>query len=395
MFQCRKCKAVSDKKAGQCKQCGRWNSIVHRSDIVKRIAKISDINLDIEYMQTGIEELDNCLDGGIVNGSVYMISGQPGTGKSTVLAQIASVYANQDEEVYYFAGEEPEGAIINRIRRLGLSEEIYISTENDIENILKAVCIDRPKAFIIDSYQSLSIEEGSIKTHFQALHTICHEIDITAFIVCQVNKDGDMAGPKAIEHAVDCVCMFDGDRNSEIRLLTSIKNRNGRTPRTGMFKMTAEGLISHNQYTFFSDGQDKPGKAIGLVNLGNKIIACEIQCIATPCKGPRGTIKVTGYDKAHVEKVLLAGGYKQWDCFFNIVGGFEINDTAIDAGILAAFLSAKNNIPNGKKCFSGEIGLLGEVYKASQEDMRKELAQKLELIYENPKSISTLEAIYK
>ena len=380
-FICTNCKARFEKYATKCQECGKWNCLDSLSQSLlnnkgePRLLK--DILTDsIPKIKTCITEFDYALDGGINPGFVYLLSGEPGIGKSTLLLLVAEKLS-ENKKVVYISAEEPESQIKKRAERLGLdtnNPNIFILSESQLSKAENHILNINPAFVIVDSIQAIYENDtiGNIVFQKEAMsrfYRLGHSLGISFFIICHVTKDGDIAGPKALEHFSDCVCSFDNDRNTDIRCLRVIKNRDGKTPCMGTFRMTQCGLVSESNPIEAYDKLEC-GSVIGVAIEDGKIIPCIIQAISIPSDNRK--VNVSGFKTNRVNQILAILTNKQMidpkrEYYINALGGISISDTQSDLAIAAAIISNKNKIELPKKAFIGELDLMGKVIRKESE----------------------------
>lgn len=387
---------------GQCSYCGSWNTIVeHRISGLKepaadtrrrtgtegRPVKLGSVGTsEYERMSSGIGELDRVLGGGIVLGSLVLISGEPGIGKSTVIAQAANNVAQRYGTVMYVSGEESEEQVKLRADRVctsggrdpssSISESLYIYPETSIENILAACEEMKPCFLIIDSIQTMySIEADSVAgsvTQIRACSNLLIRFaktnNVPVFIVAHVTKSGELAGPKTIEHMVDCVLSFTGERDRDLRILRSYKNRFGTTDEIGAFRMTSGGLIEVADLSgslIESDAKEE-GSVISAVYEGSRPVFFEIQALVTPANVGFARRTAVGINYNRINMILAVLEKKaginllNHDVYVNVVGGMNTGSTATDlAAALAIYSSYSGKTPSRRIVAAGEVGLTG------------------------------------
>ena len=407
-FVCQKCGYTSPKWLGKCPECGSWGSFVEE---VRELSKnprsawidhkggkplpITEIgSLKEEREKTGIGEFDRVLGGGIVKGSVSLISGEPGIGKSTFLLQVASLLSERGKVLYVTAEESPE-QIAMRARRLGaLKDSLLILSENNLEKVSKYIDEINPKLVVYDSIQTLFLPyiesaAGSVSQVRECtafITNISKRRGISSFIVGHVTKEGTIAGPKVLEHIVDAVFQFEGDRGYNFRVFRSLKNRFGSTGELAVFEMTERGLKEvPNPSEFFLSERPlgKSGSAIFAGIEGSRPILLEVQALVTravfttPQRRARGiNVNRLSIIVATIEKEL---GFplRNFDIFVNVVGGVKVDEPAVDLPIAAAVISSYLDRPIRENlALFGEIGLTGEVRRVKLEELREKEAQK-------------------
>lgn len=408
VFICNSCLYESIKWAGRCPQCGEWNTFEERlisnesKSTVKSLVNgdftvnsLTDIPLNSEHrFITNINELDRVLGGGIVKGSVILLSGDPGIGKSTILMQIAN--ALKKLKILYVSGEESAVQIKLRANRLGVqNENLLIMANSDVEQICEYIKSSNPDIVMIDSIQTMNISElsassGSIvqvRESTKMFLDVGKALDIPIFIVGHVNKGGDIAGPKILEHIVDTVLYFEGEKNHSYRILRSIKNRFGSTNEIGVFEMSESGLIEvENPSAMLLSGRinNVSGDCITCVIEGTRPILAEVQGLvsSTGFGNPRRTS--TGFDYNRLNLLLAVLEKRQGlyfsnlDAYVNIVGGLHLEEPAADLAVAVALVSSLRDTPIDENtiCF-GEIGLSGEIRAVSRVDSRIKEAERL------------------
>ena len=405
-FSCNNCGAKYPKWMGQCIQCGEWNTI--EEEIIKskkipeqkilennsKVQEIKDISTQKnERIKIYDNELNRVLGGGLVPGSLILISGEPGIGKSTLILQI-SISINK--KVLYVSGEESQHQIKIRADRISNDQtECYILTETNLELILKSIENILPEIIVIDSIQTIQTDnidnsQGStpqIKECTSTLIKVAKQTGIPIIIIGHITKDGNIAGPKVLEHMVDVVLNFEGDKNHQYRILRSKKNRFGSTSEIGIYEMFDKGLqIVKNPSELFTSNRDEAlsGNSIGVTIDGNRSIMVEIQALVssavygTPQRISNGfNSKRLNMLLAILEKKL---GFKIGikDVFINITGGIKIEDPALDLAVVSSILSSNTNLSiDSKVCFCAEIGLSGELRNVSNINLRISEAERL------------------
>lgn len=392
-FICANCKYRTERYSTQCPECRKWNCLESlKSSLLSgkgepKLLKDIETNL-IPKIKTNIIEFDYALDGGINPGFVYLLSGEPGIGKSTLLLLVAEKLS--EGKVIYVSAEEPESQIKQRAQRLGLdinNPNIYILPESQLSKIENHILNINPICVIIDSIQAIH-EDGLIgniafqKEAISKFFKLAHTLNICFFVICHVTKDGDLAGPKSLEHFADCVGSFDNDRNTDIRCLRIIKNRDGKTPCMGTFRMTECGLISESNPIEAYDKLES-GSSISIIIEDGKIIPCIIQAISIPSENRK--VNVSGFKSNRVNQILAILTNKgmiepKKEYYINVLGGINISDTQSDLAIAAAIISNKNKSSLPRKAFMGELDLMGKIIKKDKESLNDTLNRfKLEL----------------
>lgn len=401
VFYCTSCGNESPKWQGRCSACGAWNTMEEHIATpsgrakaapvgVSRVPqKLCDVTSDREIrFSTGMDELDRVLGGGAVAGSLVLVGGAPGIGKSTLLLQICNSLCTE-RKVLYISGEESERQIKLRAQRLGVNpDSLYILSETRLSDILAAVETLEPDILIADSIQTMYQEDvesspGSItqvKACTMAMLELSKSRGITVFVVGHINKDGAIAGPKVLEHIVDCVLYFEGDPNSSYRLLRGAKNRFGSTNEIGVFEMADSGLIEvPNPSLMLLEGRpkDAPGTCVACVMEGTRPVLAEVQALVskTSFNVPRRTSDGFDFNRA---ALLLAvaekrGGMKlsTFDAYINIIGGLNLDEPGADLPVLLAVASSYRDQPIANDLVAiGEVGLTGEIRSVSNLSQR-------------------------
>jgi DNA repair protein RadA/Sms len=405
-FVCQHCGYSSSKWLGRCTECGEWNSLVEETVQERKPAgavsspdkprSIGDVELDhAPRMPTGIGELDRVLGGGMVSGSLVLLGGDPGIGKSTLLLQALDGLARGGRRVLYVSGEESVQQTALRATRLGVkSRDLHVLAETQLERILEEAAAMKPAVLAIDSVQTMhsaSLESipgslGQVREVAGRLLTFAKTRGVPVVLVGHVTKDGSLAGPKTLEHVVDCVLYFEGERTHNYRVLRSTKNRFGSTNEIGVFEMRAEGLgeVANPSALFLAERPlGAPGSVVVASVEGSRPILVEIQALVAHATGlPRRT--ALGIDPNRVSLLLAvierrAGiDVLDQDVFVNVAGGVRLSEPASDLGLLAAVASSARGKPVDPHtiCF-GEVGLAGEVRAVSAVELRLGEARKL------------------
>jgi DNA repair protein RadA/Sms len=417
-FACSSCGSFSSKWMGQCPDCLEWGTIsqeVISSSVVRvsrgAVQNIQSLEDDVELTmrtKTPIEELNRVLGGGLVCGSVILIGGDPGIGKSTLLLQLSSSLSQNNMGCLYITGEESANQIKLRGKRLGIKEsKTGLLSATNIEDIIST--IDRYKKdldlVVIDSIQTVATGDiasasgtvSQIRACANMLINYAKQNNITLLIACHVNKDGNLAGPKVLEHMVDTVLYFEGDNNNHFRILRSIKNRFGGVNEIGVFEMTSKGLveISNPSQLFLMDRENNvSGSAVFAGIEGSRPLLVEIQALIAPTNMATPRRSVVGWDNNRLSMIIAVLSVRfglnltTHEVYLSVAGGLRITEPAADLAVAAALISAASNTPLPQKSiFFGEVGLSGEVRKVSQTEARIKEASKLgfEEIYCNTK----------
>ncbi len=417
IFMCTNCGNEFLTWSGKCSVCGEWNSLKEvqspKSKVQNRNAKLperpqslKEISLETaKKTATGIGEFDRVLGGGLVGGSLLLFAGEPGIGKSTLLAQISGKIQN----TLYISAEESMGQVKSRLDRLGVTNQtLKLVAETDLDNIIETISSERPELVIIDSIQTIaSIDFPStagsliqVKECALRIQQVIKELGVTAILVGHVTKGGDVAGPRTLEHLVDVVLYLEGERYHDGRILRGIKNRFGATDESGIFQITDKGLreVKNPSELFLSEHQDSaPGNAIAVTLEGTRPILVEVQAltVATNFGYPKRT--ASGYDLNRLNIIIAILtkraniNLSNHDVYLNITGGLKVSEPALDLAIALAITSSYKNKPLPKKsCFFGELGLAGEIRKVMKEDRRLKEAKNLGYVTFVSKNISEL-----
>ena len=403
LFYCTECGNETPKWAGRCNVCGAWNSIVEQPEEKKPAGKgrllanmrtvkaesITDLSSDEEIrFSTGMGELDRVLGGGAVKGSLVLVGGAPGIGKSTLMLQICKKLGQQFR-VLYISGEESVHQLKLRAKRLQVeSENLYVLSETNLGDVLECVNQEQPEVLIVDSIQTLYNEElnspagsvGQVKDCTMKLMQLAKEGSITVFVIGHVNKDGFIAGPKVLEHMVDCVLYFEGEQHMTYRILRAAKNRFGATNEIGVFEMLDCGLREvENPSEMLLSGrpEDAPGSCVTCVMEGARPVLAEVQALVAPTNAnyPRRTCNGLDSNRASMLLAVLEKRGRlrmsQCDAFFNIIGGLTLDEPAADLATLVAIASSYLDKPVPAKLAAiGEVGLSGEVRSVSHAPQR-------------------------
>lgn len=408
VYFCQNCGYEAGKWLGQCPACKEWNTFVEEKVMVSKsagvreyrersVVPLSQVKTEAEErICTQMEELDRVLGGGIVPGSLILVGGDPGIGKSTLLLQVCQNLTREKRQVLYISGEESLRQIKLRAQRMGeFTDNLLLLCETNLELIKGVIEREKPEVVVIDSIQTMYSEEvgsapGSVSQVREAtnmLMQLAKGLNITIFIVGHVTKEGTVAGPRVLEHMVDTVLYFEGDRHASYRILRGVKNRFGSTNEIGVFEMRQNGLTEvKNPSEFMLNGrlEDSSGSVVACSMEGTRPILLEIQALV--CESnfgmPRRTAAGTDYNRVNLLMAVLEKriGYRlsNYDAYVNIAGGIKINEPALDLGIVMAIVSSYKNRPveEGTIIF-GEVGLNGEVRAVSMPEQRVSEAKKL------------------
>ena len=409
VFFCSSCGNESPKWLGKCPACGEWNTYVEekvsvksgkeallpQSTLTSAPIKLSEITQGEEEripMPSG--ELNRVLGGGLVPGSIILIGGEPGIGKSTLVLQ--NMLRIRSRKVLYVSGEESAKQLKMRADRLGADGgECYILCETSLQKIFQQINACKPGILVVDSMQTIASAElessagsvGQVRECAASLLKYAKESGVPVILIGHINKEGTIAGPKVLEHIVDAVVQFEGDRHYMYRLLRSIKNRFGSTSELGIYEMTQVGLrevANPSELLLSENGEELSGVAIGVTIEGARPFVIEAHALVSTAAYGTAQRSVTGFDSKRMNMLLAVlekrVGFKlaQKDVFLNIAGGLKVNDPALDLAIICAILSSNVDmvIPKGV-CFSGEIGLSGEIRPITRIEQRIGEADKL------------------
>ncbi|MFG6425226.1 DNA repair protein RadA [Lepagella muris] len=409
VFFCQSCGYESPKWLGRCPGCGEWNSFAEEkitvskktdlklgSSKIQRPVKLSEIEtLDEPRIIMPSSELNRVLGGGLVAGSLTLIGGEPGIGKSTLLLQ--NILSIRNKRILYVSGEESATQLKLRADRLGkVSDNTYILCETRLDNIFTQIENVVPEIVVVDSIQTIAsdqIESASgsvsqVRECAAALLRYAKESGVPVILVGHINKDGAIAGPKVLEHIVDTVLQFEGDRQYLYRILRSIKNRFGSTSEIGIYEMVQKGLreVKNPSEMLLSENREEEmsGIAIGVTIEGVRPFMVEVQALVSTAAYGTPQRSVTGYDQRRLNMILAVlekrARFKlgQKDVFLNMAGGLKVVDPAIDMAVVAAIMSSNFDISVSRKtCFIGEVGLSGEIRTVTRIDQRVAEVEKL------------------
>ena len=393
IYSCTECGAQATKWLGRCPDCNAWNSYGQENapGAIATTApmKIAEVGADrAPRMTTNIESLDRVLGGGLVPGAVTLVGGEPGIGKSTLLLQVAEQLA-RNGVVLYVSGEESPSQIALRARRLGtLHDNIRLFTETSIDRILAEAEKLSPAALIVDSIQTVHTSANDsmpgsvaqVRDSTGVLMTAAKRLSLPVFLIGHITKEGTIAGPKTLEHIVDTVLYFEGEKFQNYRVVRAYKNRFGPANEVAIFEMHDSGLeeVPNPSAALMSQRSQSPGSAILAAVEGTRPLLIEVQALVSPTHFPSPRRMAMGIDANRVTLLLAvlerkAGGatFAQHDIYVNLAGGLAIDEPALDLGVVAAVLSSQRNQPIAHDvALFGEVGLLGEIRSVSQPDLR-------------------------
>lgn len=406
MFICQQCGEDFPKWFGQCPSCRAWNSLVEAPDQLKFKSKSRTVGVGAtpvrlssikkadhsKRISTDISELDRVLGGGVLAGMAVLVAGEPGIGKSTLLLQVAGNFEN----VIYVAGEESASQLAVRANRLGIkTSSIDVLEETNVDEVIGQISKTSPIGLIIvDSIQSMTTFDlsggagsiGQVRECAFRLVNFAKRAGIPLFLVGQINKEGAIAGPRVLEHMVDTVLWFEGDRREFLRVIRCIKNRFGGTDEVGVFSMEERGLaeVSDPSKVFLEEGGRVPGSAVTVVLEGTRPILVEVQALVVPTKMVMPRRVASGIDSRRLEIIIAVltrhAGVSLWDhdVFVNVAGGIAVSEPAADLAIALSISSSFYDKPVSTKSVAiGEIGLLGEVREAMGQERRLKEARRL------------------
>ncbi len=409
-FFCKECGNESAKWMGQCPACKSWNTMVeapkesrHVGSKARRVPEatealyIQDIEIDEnDRYHTGFDELDRVLGGGIVAGSLILVGGDPGIGKSTILLQVCRNLAGFDRKVLYISGEESLKQIKLRANRIGdISGELKFLSETDIDSIETHISKQRPEIVVIDSIQTMYREDVSsaagsvsqVRECTAKLMQIAKQNNIAVFIIGHVTKEGQVAGPRMLEHMVDTVLYFEGERTVPYRVLRGVKNRFGSTNEIGVFEMKSEGLSevkNPSEYMLSGRPESASGTAVSCLIEGSRPLLVEVQALTIPTNFgmPRRTAVGTDVNRVNLIMAVIEKHchmqMSKYDAYINIAGGMKISEPSLDLAIVMSIVSSlKDRSIDEKTVIFGEVGLSGEVRAVTLPELRIREARKL------------------
>ncbi|MFK7752478.1 MAG: DNA repair protein RadA [Sedimentitalea sp.] len=410
-YTCSACAASFSKWSGRCESCGEWNKIVEESPLSagpasKSLGARKGSTIALTSLSTketppprtlsGMDELDRVLGGGLVAASALLVGGDPGIGKSTLLLQAAASFASKGLKVLYVSGEEASAQVRMRAQRLGLTDApVQLAAETNLRDILTTLEAERPALAIIDSIQTMWADNvdsapGSVSQVRAAAHELtsfAKRRGVSVILVGHVTKEGQIAGPRVVEHMVDTVLYFEGERGHQFRILRAVKNRFGPADEIGVFEMTGAGLaeVTNPSALFLSErGTPSPGSAVFAGIEGTRPVLVELQALVAPSPHSQPRRTVVGWDGGRLAMILAVLEarcgipFAGLDVYLNVAGGMKINEPAADLAVAAALLSAREDaaLPADTVVF-GEISLSGALRPAPQTENRLKEAQKL------------------
>ena len=409
-YTCSKCGTAHTKWAGQCDSCKAWNTLADQGPLSAgpsktlgskrgRAITLTDLATIEEApprTKVGVAELDRVLGGGLVQASALLVGGDPGIGKSTLLLQAAARFARNGLKVIYISGEEATAQVRMRAQRLGLTDSpLMLAAETNLRNILTTLDEEKPDLVIIDSIQTMWADHieaapGSVSQVRSSAHELtsyAKRKGVSVIMVGHVTKDGQIAGPRIVEHMVDTVLYFEGERNHQFRLLRAVKNRFGPADEIGVFEMTGKGLVEvkNPSALFLSErGDITPGSAVFAGIEGTRPVLCEFQALVAPSPHGQPRRSVLGWDGQRLAMILAVLEarcgipFTGLDVYLNVAGGMRVTEPAADLAVAAALVSAREDaaLPKDAVIF-GEISLSGALRPVSQAESRLKEAQKL------------------
>lgn len=402
LYICQACGHESHRWMGKCPECGEWNTFQEervriskketgkQTPAANKPRSISEISTRPECrVQIGITELDRVLGGGIVDGSVVLIGGPPGMGKSTLMLQTCSRLAECGKNILYISGEESLQQIKLRADRIGIqSERFFLVSENDVASIMAMLELHRPHMAVIDSIQTVYSEDmesipgniSQVRYCGHQLTSAAKKLSIPTFLVGHVTKEGSLAGPRVLEHLVDCLLVLEGDGQHQYRLLRTIKNRFGSTNEVGLFEMTGQGIVeveNPSAYLISQKRGDVSGTIVTVTLEGTRPLLIEVQALVTATSYGMPQRTTTGFDHRRLTMLIavlekkLGMRFGNQDVFVNIAGGIRLQDPAVDLAVAAALVSSLRDCPvSSQTVIVGEVGLTGEIRGVTQIEKR-------------------------
>lgn len=406
MFYCSHCDSQFLKWQGRCSECGKWGTLGEDASQPTKSKKqqeapaapvvdFKDAKIEeVDHVSTGISELDRVLSGGIVSGSVILLAGEPGIGKSTLVAQVAGKFPGN---AYYVSGEESQGQILMRFKRLKIDpSSLSFSNAVQVGSIITAAKKKKPSLLIIDSIQTM-MPDGidnlpgtptAVRAATAQLIELAKKSNIPILIIGQVTKEGNVAGPKTLEHLVDTVLTIEGDRQTSYRILRAAKHRFGTTDEVGVFEMNEKGMqaVKNPSQKFLEERQPTPGSVVTCVMEGSRPFLVEVQALAEKSYFANPIRRTSGFDTGRLQMLLAIiskrTGVKvnAHDVYVNVVGGMKIKETAVDLAVASAIISSvTDKMPAKETVIIGELGLGGEVRSVPFLDRRLKEAERLGL----------------
>ncbi|MFT4051175.1 MAG: DNA repair protein RadA [Microbacterium sp.] len=406
-YHCTECGWTSAKWVGRCGECQQWGTVVETAApaSARAVAPLTPARAarpitaidsrETPRRTTGVGEFDRVLGGGIVPGAAILLSGEPGVGKSTLLLEVAAKTAAAGRRVLYVSAEESLGQVRLRAERTGaLHDELYLASETDLATILGHVDQARPELLIVDSVQTVSSSlvdgspghPGQVREVASTLIRVAKERDLPVILVGHVTKDGQVAGPRVLEHLVDVVCHFEGDRQTSLRFVRALKNRFGATDEVGCFEQTDHGIaeVPDPSALFLGHGSREPGTCVTIALEGRRALPVEVQALTLAGAGPNPRRIVSGVDAARVAMVLAVLEKRakirvsDQDVYVSTVGGVRLTEPAADLAIALAVASAVTERPTPAGLVAiGELSLAGEVRAVTQHEQRRSEARRL------------------
>lgn len=409
-FTCTECGWTTAKWVGRCGECQQWGTVVEKATPVGIVRRVDAVAPSTERAarpitslttsesprrSSGVAELDRVLGGGIVPGAAILLSGEPGVGKSTLLLEVAAQSARSGRRVLYASAEESTAQVRLRAERTGaLHDELYLASETDLGTILGHIDDVQPGLVIVDSVQTVASslsdgaagQPGQVREVASTLIRLAKERAIPVIIVGHVTKDGQVAGPRLLEHLVDVVCHFEGDRQTSLRFIRALKNRFGPTDEVGCFEMTGAGIaeVPDPSALFLSRGAVEPGTCVAIALEGRRALPVEVQALTIPATGPNPRRVVNGLDSSRVAMVLAVldrrAGVRTHDkdVYVSTVGGVKFTEPAADLAIAIAVASSLNNTAVPRTLAAvGELSLAGEIRPVTQATQRRSEATRL------------------
>jgi len=410
-YSCSACGNVTTKWSGRCEACGEWNTIIEDGGLsvgpkkgsiggmkgnAIKLTDLASQEAPLPRTHSGIDELDRVLGGGLVPASAILVGGDPGIGKSTLLLQAAARFSEAGLKVLYISGEEASAQVRMRAQRLGLgSANVQLGADTNLRNILTTMETEKPDLVIIDSIQTMwadTVESapGSVSQVRSAAHeltTFAKRKGASVILVGHVTKEGQIAGPRVVEHMVDTVLYFEGERGHQFRILRAVKNRFGASDEIGVFEMSGHGLeeVKNPSALFLTDRENTvTGAAVFAGIEGTRPVLVEFQALVAPSHLSQPRRTVVGWDSGRLSMILAvlearAGiTFSGLDVYLNVAGGMRVNEPAADLAVAAALLSARENTPLAENCVVfGEISLSGALRAVAQTENRLKEAQKL------------------